>query len=387
MADKKGTPLTGIDGFPEDATDKLAELWITTAEELVGIARQEGVDGLSVFLDATEEEVGALVDLANDALPDDVAMSDDVMEVALGAMDAAEGEHPDDEPVSMAPLPPIINLLPGMPAVRDQKNRGTCVAHACAAVREYLLGEDSTEDNLSEQFLYWACKQRDNWPGEGTWIKYGMAILQDTGICAEGIWPYNPNPEAGNESQGPPPADAVGKAGNFKITGFSKTQPRWTTKIREALADGKPVAFAVPVYNYWLTDPARTTGDLRMPMPTDSNIGGHAMAMVGYEDDPDVPGGGFFLIRNSWGTDWAADSPLQAGYARLPYQYIAMFGRSAYTAAAAAPPPDPEPEPEQPVEPEPNEPQPEQPEPEEPEKPDIGDDISDWLRRLMDRFK
>lgn len=58
------------------------------------------------------------------------------------------------------------------------------------------------------------------------------------------------------------------------------------------------------------------------------------MCLVGYEDDPDVPGGGFFYLRNSWGERWGRDNVLGAGYGRIPYSYLAEHGRSAYTASA-----------------------------------------------------
>jgi len=62
------------------------------------------------------------------------------------------------------------------------------------------------------------------------------------------------------------------------------------------------------------------------------------MCMVGYEDGPDVPGGGFFLVRNSWGTTWGRDSAIEPGYARIPYAYIEQYGSAAYVARVATPP-------------------------------------------------
>ena len=144
-------------------------------------------------------------------------------------------------------------------------------------------------------------------------------------------------------------------------------EPRWVNELKEALADGKPVAFAVPVYGYWLTEPVRTNGDIRIPLPADKSVGGHAMCMVGYQDDADVPGGGYFLVRNSWGTDWAKKSAAGAGYCRLPYAYMSQFGRSAYTATAPQPP-KPQPEPTPPPKPEPTPPP--KPEPTPPPKPE-----------------
>jgi outer membrane biosynthesis protein TonB len=114
------------------------------------------------------------------------------------------------------------------------------------------------------------------------------------------------------------------------------------------------------------------------------------MAIVGYQDDPSVPGGGYFMIRNSWGETWAKDSQLGAGYARLPYEFISKQGRSAYTATAPAlpkPQPEPGPQPEPEPEPEPPKPQPEPPKPQpEPPKPQPGSNwLSDWLRKLFQK--
>jgi C1A family cysteine protease len=336
MADKQGIPLNSIEGFSEEAANQLASLWITTAEDLVSTARQEdGLFGLADYLDQSDEATEELVGLAVAALPPGVDFApDDIIEVSLGAMDDQPGPPPEDEPAAFAAIPASVNLIAAMAPIRDQKNRGTCVAHACVAVREYLLGEQGKSSDLSEQYLYWACKERDGYNGAGTWIRVAMEVLKDTGVCVENIWPYHPDEVAGNEGQGPPPAGATEEAGSFRIKNSKNLQSRWANAIRETLADGRPVAFAVPVYRYWLTEPVRSTGDIRMPLSVDASLGGHAMAIVGYEDDPAVPGGGFFLVRNSWGTDWAGQSAVGAGYCRLPYQYISDYGRSAYAARA-----------------------------------------------------
>jgi C1A family cysteine protease len=55
--------------------------------------------------------------------------------------------------------------------------------------------------------------------------------------------------------------------------------------------------------------------------------------MLGYQNDDSVPGGGYFIVRNSWGTRFGKDSVLQPGHARLPYDYMKLYGKSAYTAS------------------------------------------------------
>ena len=59
-----------------------------------------------------------------------------------------------------------------------------------------------------------------------------------------------------------------------------------------------------------------------MPLPGEDTRGGHAMCMVGYQDDAAAPGGGFFIVRNSWGEGWAYACDYGAGHALIPYDYI-----------------------------------------------------------------
>ena len=60
--------------------------------------------------------------------------------------------------------------------------------------------------------------------------------------------------------------------------------------------------------------------------------GGHAVCLVGYQDSASSPGGGYFIVRNSWDTTWAYQSPYGAGYGTIPYQYIANEAWEAFTA-------------------------------------------------------
>jgi hypothetical protein len=59
---------------------------------------------------------------------------------------------------------------------------------------------------------------------------------------------------------------------------------------------------------------------------------GHAMCAVGYSSDTGFVGGGYLILRNSWGPDWAAQSPIAPGHALLPYLYLELYGWECYTA-------------------------------------------------------
>jgi len=103
-------------------------------------------------------------------------------------------------------------------------------------------------------------------------------------------------------------------------------------------ADGvppMPVTIGTLVFNSWARSRATyLTGKITMPLPGERYVGGHAWCAVGYVDDESVPGGGYFIVRNSWGTSWAAQSPETAGHALMPYAYVEHFCREAFTGPA-----------------------------------------------------
>jgi C1A family cysteine protease len=226
-----------------------------------------------------------------------------------------------------AALPASANLIAEMQPIRDQGDRGTCVAHASGAVAEhYWRGQGQLVD-LSRQFLYWDCKQHDGDPtGEGTWIAVAMPRLSADGCCLEATWPYVPSVVPGNESQDPPPGNAALEASNYRTSVAKQLAPTSVNDIKVALAAGSPVAFSIPVFNSWYrNDEVHRTGEIVNPLPGEANVGGHAMCLVGYMDDSTATalGGGRFYLRNSWGASWASESTVHTpGYGTIPYSYI-----------------------------------------------------------------
>ena len=241
--------------------------------------------------------------------------------------------------VSDAPLPPSVRLMDKLFPVRDQGGRGTCVAFSSVGLREYLAG---CSVELSEQFLYWACKQLDGHPDEaGTFVHTAMSALSTMGVCPRETWPYNPEQILGDESQGPAPDEAREQATSFVMLNSRAVAPNCVNHYKHVLAGtdglgGMPVVIACLVFNSWFRSAAtHQTGKITMPLPGEQPLGGgHAMLIVGYQDDSSVPGGGYFIVRNSWSERWASASPEVPGHALMPYAYVERYVAEAFSGQA-----------------------------------------------------
>jgi C1A family cysteine protease len=209
------------------------------------------------------------------------------------------------------------------------------VAHAALSAYEHYLTVNGAYQDMSEQFLYWNCKQHDGIPNqEGTWLEIAIPLLHRDGVCLEATWNYNPTPIPANEGQGPPPTGARLEALSFRPAAYRQLAASSVGDIKAELAAGRCVAFSVPVYNVsFFNKNTIDTGDIIMPPPNTVVAGGHAMCFCGYEDIPANPGlgGGRFILRNSWNGTWGVNSPYGSGYGTIPYAYIAKFGMEAYS--------------------------------------------------------
>jgi hypothetical protein len=89
-------------------------------------------------------------------------------------------------------------------------------------------------------------------------------------------------------------------------------------QIKHALTDEHPVAIGVRWPN--TNDDALLESQLLTPPAPKELFDGHAIALVGYEDDAKKPGGGTFIFRNSFGANWA-----DHGYGTMSYAYARKY--------------------------------------------------------------
>lgn len=351
-----GAPLADAPGLTGRQVKTLRAAWIVTIQEFVALARCPDVvrQPLARALGVSLARLDELAQAAEATLPP----TRDARSVLLG-QEAAQAEYGRgallDEPAeeigrrrALPPyeptegrrvLPAASDLLDRLPALRSQGPRSTCVAHAVLAVREQLemAAGAPPQINLAEQFVYWWCKAHDGIPTRpGTYVAVGMRCLREVGAPFEELWPYVRDLVAGEEGQGPPPSGCANGDPALRIARTIELNPSDIAGIKACLAEGRAVAFSVPVFDSWYYSAAtRRWGKITLPLPGEAEDGGHAMTLVGYQDDPAAPGGGYFLVRNSW-QPWAYDGVWQEGYGMIPYAYISRHADAVFSAVRLA---------------------------------------------------
>ncbi len=338
-------PLERIPGLTEQQIESLKAHWIVSIQELVALGEMPSTKrGLANLLGVTETELGALIKLARRQLSQMRGMEDtddaalDELEYASGALEPAPEMRAKLEYERIpyeAPFPPALSYADELPPIRNQGARGTCVAYAAAAVREFLEIQrlkrlkkkvNPKRIDLSEQFIYWWCKEKDGLPTvSGTYPSLGLQCLLEAGAPTEKTWPYNPTPTPENEGQGPPPKKALEEAKRYRLGKIIHLRPDDIESMKAALLQGKSVMITIPIVASWFRSRmTRKFGKINLPLPEEKVIGAHALALIGYVDDATAPGGGYFILRNAW-KPWGMKNPLGPGLGTIPYAFLQEY--------------------------------------------------------------
>lgn len=190
--------------------------------------------------------------------------------------------------------------------VKDQGERSTCVSFAATAGHEYLK---SNGQDLSEEFLFWACKRYDGLSiDEGTTLAAAIVSLKTNGQALEHEWPYCTNPISVCQT---PPRNVQWSASNNIITCGEPIEID-TDKLKKALLQGDSVILGIKIFQEFFYP---SNGYISLPADPNNIMGGHAILLVGWDDSDKS-----FIIRNSWGETWGAN-----GYGYLQYDYILRY--------------------------------------------------------------
>lgn len=204
-----------------------------------------------------------------------------------------------------------IDMRPQMPKMWDQKNLGSCTAHAAGAGYCYEMLKCDKIDTWdpSRLYIYYNARRyaKNTMADSGATIRDVVKGLVGYGACKEDAWKYDAH--LYNEK----PSKACYAFGRNCVV--NKYYSLNASEIQHALASGYPVVFGMLLRQSFEDESGKgvaKTGVMHNADGFDPVIGGHALLIVGY----DLPKR-MYLIRNSWGDGWGID-----GYFWAPFEYI-----------------------------------------------------------------
>jgi hypothetical protein len=175
-------------------------------------------------------------------------------------------------------------------------------------------------DDLAEEFLHWAAKQRDGLPPGGTTLVAAATALAVVGQPEEGCWPYDQDRAETTPGYGPS-AEAHANAGTRVLVLGEAIAPDYPSiRARLDAAAGPMVLLGLDVHDDWYS--VGSNGVIPMT-PAGAALDGHAVLVVGYRE---VDGADELIIRNSWGASWG-----DAGYGYVGRAYLEQHGISAWS--------------------------------------------------------
>jgi C1A family cysteine protease len=220
--------------------------------------------------------------------------------------------------------------------VRDQVVSGPCWAFAAVGTIEARWAITNKQSNptiaLSEQNLICAGSDQGFGNMSGGWEYLGLGYVYSTGIVDAATMPYNQTNTAPNWPL-TAPYTLYKISADWTLLNNSTVAP-----VKTALEQGGPLLAEMNSSTDWYTPPDLTGYSFSA---TGDQTGGidHAVVITGFTDDPTAPGGGYWHVKNSHGTDWGQD-----GYGYVDYlvmeqsdHHIFEDDGSVYTVAVPEP--------------------------------------------------
>lgn len=230
----------------------------------------------------------------------------------LGCLDVnSEGSNSDTTSATL-PLPSTwdwrdVNGTNWITSIKNQKSCGSCVAFGTLAALEAVVQIELNEIfdcDLSEAHLFFcgggSC-------GSGWTNAKATSFVTGIGVVDENCFPYEPlNMQCSDKADN-------WKTRLVKVSNSDMVQGQ--IGIKEALVTYGPVLVDFIVYEDF--------GYYREGIYEHvygSAEGGHAVAIIGYNDDP-----GYWICKNSWGNNWGEE-----GYFNIKYGECGLDGRAYY---------------------------------------------------------
>lgn len=224
---------------------------------------------------------------------------------------------------SMAPTikdtPSSFSLVSRIRKVYNQGSTSSCTANALCQAFNIMNTEDPSFEP-SRLYIYARERQMEDMmigkisiTDDGADEADALFWASTIGICPESSWPFIPS-----KVNHLPPISCDREACSHRIHNVLSV-PQSLDGIKTTISSGHPVLAAIALQSYFFSPSAMTNGKIPMPDSISTNLGGHEVLIVGYDDSISS-----FLLVNSWGPNWGCqpEGATSRGYFWLPYDFV-----------------------------------------------------------------
>jgi len=206
-------------------------------------------------------------------------------------------------------LDPSVDLRQYAKEIEDQGRIGSCVGNATSSCLELISKSIHNMDkNFSRLFIYWNARLLGDISGDnGAYLRDGIKSCNKWGICEENYWEYD---ESKVNTQ--PDSQSYEEARKNRAITYERIAISDINSIKEALSNKRSVIIGMGLAeSFYDINGDLSTQNYEGINDNNELIGGHALNVVGYDDNLN---GGSFIVENSWGTSWGDN-----GYFALKY--------------------------------------------------------------------
>ncbi len=201
-------------------------------------------------------------------------------------------------------LPAKVDLWPKVPSIWNQLSIGSCTAHG--SLRAFLIEairQGISMPMLSRLMQYFDTRDLEGTTGSdsGGQVRDAIKVLATDGCCPEADWPYN----IAMFTVKPPAACYTAAKQYMSVKYQSIVVGGRGAPMRTALSNGLAICFGFSVpasFEDGSWDAA--SQPLPLPGPSEGFIGGHCVAITGYDFSRTVHPDPYFICDNSWDTSF-----------------------------------------------------------------------------------
>jgi C1A family cysteine protease len=211
--------------------------------------------------------------------------------------------------------------------VKNQGSCGSCWAFAALGVLESMVnireGNPNIDPDFSEQYVLSCLPAAGSCRGGRAWV--ALELLQDdspagnnaNGTIFEDCFPYEADDDIPCSEKCPNWADQLVPILDW---GYweSHSNSEGRKSIKSYIFENGPVVSHMKVTDLFkLFGAIVHNPNLFFPRVRRSFSVNHVVMIVGWKDIPNIPSGGYWICKNSWGTDWGYDGFVNIAYGSL----------------------------------------------------------------------